>query len=389
MSVVDSQFKTKSVTEVRDAAVQLSKDVVRLREEFDNALKGSYQYIIDTNESVKSLYADIQELDSELLHLCFDDEDLLPRITETELKPMQKDYGNKRPIENNVENKDTREIVWELTSHADFDVNEIHETLRISSWLIALSKFKRDPSVADNLDTLLVAFENLPTSNNRAVSEHCTAFGGWLLDETPKLTLDQYLMLYELMGKEEFNFNKEEKSWLFDQVLSHPDVLSGRVSSRVAEFTKKPIFRQGISQRLISQCEQEFRKWETNKDGKSDGLIILDPYNTEKRIPNLVHDINLYELGIVDSRRAALHECKVNVTKFLTYLKSFAEKEDYEKMQAKLEKILEEERIKISEMDATEETQEVPELKSSDMNSLVNLLMTERSNTRYIQYLTV
>lgn len=154
-----SLFREKSVAEVRDISVQLSRDVVKLREEFGKALKSNYQAVVDTNEQIHSLYENIQDLDSDLLQLCFGDEDLLPRMNDTELPSMKVakrrgsdgTYGRESSFSSSVQKQ-------HLEESYDFNIDEVQNTLKVSSWVVALTKFKRDPSVSDSLDKLAFVF---------------------------------------------------------------------------------------------------------------------------------------------------------------------------------------------------------------------------------------
>ncbi|CAH02650.1 Golgi transport complex subunit COG1 [Kluyveromyces lactis] len=379
-----SLFREKSVAEVRDISVQLSRDVVKLREEFGKALKSNYQAVVDTNEQIHSLYENIQDLDSDLLQLCFGDEDLLPRMNDTELPSMKVakrrgsdgTYGRESSFSSSVQKQ-------HLEESYDFNIDEVQNTLKVSSWVVALTKFKRDPSVSDSLDKLLSSFSDLPITGN--VLDYCEKLGEWVITEKPSLTLDQYLSLLSLTEESKYQFDSRVHTWLFDQIVQHPDILSGSVSPKVAQFMKTESFREAMSNRLISQYEAELKNWNAHKDDEIKEPELIDPYDTDKKTSTLVKDITMYELGLTDSRRILLHDCKEKVSELLVHLKSFTSETQYRQITDKLSQMLEKERIRILE----DNNGDKPSYSASNMNTLVDALLLERNNSHYVTYLSM
>ncbi|CDO91724.1 unnamed protein product [Kluyveromyces dobzhanskii CBS 2104] len=378
-----SVFKEKPVAEVRDVSVQLNRDVVRLREEFGKALKSNYQAVIDTNERVHSLYGDIQSLDADLLQLCFSDEDSLPRIKDSEI-PLLKIATRKGRRRSSVvrPNSSSSALETSIGDSSDFNMDELQKTLKVSLWVVAVTKFEQDPSTMNSLDELLAAFSDLPVT--KTVLEYCNRFGEWIVAEKPRLSLDQYLSLLKLSERSEFQFEERIRGWLFEQIVEHPDILSGNVSPTVYQFTQTSGFREAMSNRLISQYEALFKKWIKCKDDKATKLKLLNPYDTEKKISALVNEITLYELGLADSKRVLLHECKENMLQLLTHLKVFTSETHHKELSDRLTQLLEEERSTISNSTKTDNQGD----NGSNMNSLVDALLSERTNSHYIQYLS-
>lgn len=362
-------FREKSVAEVRDVSVQLGKDVVVLREEFREQLRSSYEAVIETNEGVHGLYGRMQQLDVRLLQLCFGEEELLPRVSDT---------GAEGRLESSVEAR-----AQARAESRDYEKQGVEQMLHVGAWVVCLARFRQEPSSSEALAQLVSAFDGLRV--DALVLKSCREFGRWIVQEQPLLSLDAYLRLLGLVELEQYRFERETRAWLFGQILAHPDVLSANVSSEVMQFMRTAAFRAAMTQRLVEQCTEELERWAAQDESAAAAAAArqLDPYDTDKSVATLVSDLNLYELGLCDSRRVAFHIVKTNVTAHLAHLHELADEATCKAVSDRLHALVDAERLRLEPQTGNTAASRSP----LSMDALVASLMTERNNAHYLEYL--
>lgn len=359
-----SPFKTKTVVQVQDSCIELKRNVLSLRDEFRKRLEDSYDNVVETNDCVRNLYDFAKKVDSELLDLCFGEDEYLPRINDMDISLDTVIKGRKH----------------HKVGHLSKDIKD---TLRLSEWIVSIAQFKQNPLSEENFDRLMETFSNLEITE--LVIRYCNDLGEWLLNETPQLKVDNLLSLLNVVNREELEFDSEVRNWLFTRILSHPAVFSDNITSELEVFISTLEFRSAMSEKLCKQCAAEFKRWQ---DRDRTNVIPIDPYDTEKAVGTLVDDINTFEMGITDSERLLFFEIRSKIERLLIKLAKFDHNGIYVSNVEALEQFIENERERIPRLSEQAASPAITVYdKASSMDALLNNLLSAHNDTKYLSYL--
>ncbi|SCU88212.1 LANO_0D01442g1_1 [Lachancea nothofagi CBS 11611] len=294
------------------------KTLAKAKDEFDKELGKRFGDILAVTDAVDELLGQARAVDASLMDLCFNDS-----VCKLEAVP---EPGASSSLQSTSRASNG--------GHLDpAFVSNVHRTLAVSEWALAVRSFTEDPSAAKNFDALLASFESIQQINGKAdqyqsvVSDKCRLVEAAVLDGSAPFTAVQWVKLYHLFHSDTDVFAFQQLEALdklaFDFLLRNEDLLQcSQTEPEVQRFLNSPAFKNKSNERLLQDVELQFSNYQRSHETVSRPPISLYDLNVEQSLSTFVQDIDFYCNGIIEDQDRKLDVLVETVAALVRKLKS-------------------------------------------------------------------
>lgn len=311
---VETLFKEKSISDIRDYNLEISHEITRTRDQFNQQLRGRYEEILDVTHEVRRLLAQSKEVDSKLMDLCFNDTKYkLESISEVQLG------SHKNPAFRTNENTYVEGAQWILI---------------LTNWIQAVKVFMKDPCSSKNLDDVLAKFETIGSSPpdspySEMILKHCARMESFILEQKPAFNPLQWVKVFNLFheGQNQFGFEHAEEIEVlaYDALLTNEDLIhhpsSANIDPLVQNFIGSAVFKQRLIAKFTDNIQQHFEKYEKASQITSEEINVYQ-LDDERNLAQFVQNINLYCFGFTTVVSQKLNDLIEDVIECLHNLKA-------------------------------------------------------------------
>ncbi|SCW02913.1 LAFE_0F17040g1_1 [Lachancea fermentati] len=311
---VEALFKEKSIPDIRDYNLEVSQEITRTRDEFNQQLRGRYEEILDVTHEVRRLLAQSKEVDSKLMDLCFNDTKYkLESISEVQLGSHKNSAGR---------------------SNENTYVENAQCILILTNWIQAVKVFMKDPCSSKNLDEVLAKFQTIESSTpdssySGMILKHCARMESFILEQKPAFNPLQWVKVHNLFheGQNQFGFKHAEEieALAYDALLTNEDLIhhpsSANIDPLVQNFIGSAVFKQRLIARFTDNIQQHFEKYEKARQITSEEIKVYQ-LSDERNLAQFVQNVNLYCFGFTNVVGQKLNDLIEDVIECLRNLKA-------------------------------------------------------------------